>query len=201
MQDQLGSTASAAQEEQQSSRRFTEIIERIEQVRAYLGLNRSKFCRSIGMSPQTYNNFIGAQGTKPNIQLLHGVVTRFGVDPMWLFTGRGNMFLASADDRITRLSRPLAGVAERGVPYGLGGGNIEAEELTGLMPILQKIEAILRQLDDRNAPLLNRVSQVFKRYLEVNPSDAAAELQAFLERMEQRLAGEVGAGSAATSHP
>ena len=64
-------------DDEKAQRRFNEIIERIEQVRGYLGLNRSKFCRTIGMSPQTYNNFIGPQGTKPNIQLLHGVVTRY----------------------------------------------------------------------------------------------------------------------------
>ncbi len=201
MHDQHGSTASAAQDDQQSNRRFSEIIERIEQVRAYLGLNRSKFCRSIGMSPQTYNNFIGAQGTKPNIQLLHGVVTRFGVDPMWLFTGRGNMFLANADDRITRLSRPAAGVADRGVPYGLGSVNLDAEELAGLMPVLQKIESILRQLDDQQAPLLNRITQAFKRYLEMNPSGAAAEMQSFLERVEERLASELGTRSATPAQP
>lgn len=191
MQDHRSSTASAVQDEQQPNRRFTEIIERIEQVRGYLGLNRSKFCRTIGMSPQTYNNFIGAQGTKPNIQLLHGVVIRFGVDPMWLFTGGGSMFLANADDRVRRLSQPGARVAERGEPYGIGGTNLDSEELASLVPVLQKIESILRKLDDQYAPLLNRLSEVFRRYLGLHPSDAAAEMQRFLELIERRLASNV----------
>src|SRR5690349_4351421 len=99
-------------DDEKAQRRFNEIIERIEQVRGYLGLNRSKFCRTIGMSPQTYNNFIGPQGTKPNIQLLHGVVTRFGVNPMWLFTGAGNMFLAGYGDKPSLRSIAMRGVME-----------------------------------------------------------------------------------------
>lgn len=68
--------------------KFADIIERCEQVRRREGLNKTAFCGRIGIKPQTYNNFIGAQGSKPNVELLHGVVTQFGVNPLWLLTGK-----------------------------------------------------------------------------------------------------------------
>ncbi len=49
-------------------RKFSEIIERVEYVRRRLSMNKSRFSTSIGMTPQTYNNFIGAQGSKPSIE-------------------------------------------------------------------------------------------------------------------------------------
>ncbi len=45
------------------------------------------------MKPQTYNNYIGPQGTKPNIELVFGVIDRFNVNPDWLLTGSGDIFL------------------------------------------------------------------------------------------------------------
>src|SRR5271170_4772904 len=82
-----------------SFRKFTDIVDRIEQLRAYLRLNKSQFSNAIGMKPQTYNNFIGAQSSKPNVELLHGAVAKFGANPMWILTGRGEMFTGGADGR------------------------------------------------------------------------------------------------------
>ena len=76
------------------AQKFPEIIERVEQVRKLLGLNKSRFCLAFGMKPQSYNNFIGPQASKPNIDLICGVVDRFNVNPDWLLTGSGNIFLA-----------------------------------------------------------------------------------------------------------
>ncbi len=75
------------------AQKFPKIIERIEYVRKQLGLNKSRFCQAFGMKPQTYNNYIGPQGTKPSIDLIIGVIDRFKVNPDWLLTGTGNIFL------------------------------------------------------------------------------------------------------------
>ncbi len=75
------------------AQKFPEIIERIEYVRRYLSLNKSQFSERIGMKPQTYNNFIGQQASKPSIELIYGVVDRFSVNPYWLLTGTGEIFL------------------------------------------------------------------------------------------------------------
>ena len=68
--------------------KFREVIDRIEDRRKLLGLNKSKFAGAIGMKPQTYNNFIGAQGSKPNIELILGAIVKHGMDPMYLLTGK-----------------------------------------------------------------------------------------------------------------
>ena len=50
MEDHKGDALGDMMDEK-AMRRFNEIIERIEQVRGYLGLNRSKFCRAMSENP------------------------------------------------------------------------------------------------------------------------------------------------------
>ena len=80
----------------EKQQKFPEIIERVEIVRKLLSINKSRFSTGIGMKPQTYNNFIGAQGSKPNIELLLGMVNTYQVNPHWLLLGVGKVFLESS---------------------------------------------------------------------------------------------------------
>ena len=73
--------------------RYSEIIERVEYVRGRLSMNKSRFCKGIGMKPQSYNNIIGPQGSKPNIELILGMVNVYHVNPYWLLDGIGDVFL------------------------------------------------------------------------------------------------------------
>ena len=73
--------------------RFGDIIARIEEVRKAFNLNKSQFSANIGIKPQTYNNFIGTQKSKPNIKLIYGVVKWYRVNPHWLLYGMGEMFV------------------------------------------------------------------------------------------------------------
>jgi DNA-binding XRE family transcriptional regulator len=67
---------------------MTALARRVEQVRAMHELNRSAFARRVGLTPQTLNNFLGKQGSKPSAALLVGVAASFpGVDARWLLTG------------------------------------------------------------------------------------------------------------------
>ena len=79
--------------------KYSEIIERVEYVRGRLSMNKSRFSARIGMKPQTYNNFIGPQGSKPNIGLLLGMLNVYLVNPYWLLDGTGEIFLDSSPDR------------------------------------------------------------------------------------------------------
>lgn len=65
------------------------IIARVEQVRKELDLSKSALARLIGMKAQTYNNFIGGQGSKPSVELVLGVVDKCGVHADWLLRGVG----------------------------------------------------------------------------------------------------------------
>ena len=87
-------------------RKFSEIIERIEYVRGRLSLNKSRFSARIGMMPQTYNNFIGAQGSKPSIELILGMLNVYHVNPYWLLDGIGDVFLESSPDNDKPKSPP-----------------------------------------------------------------------------------------------
>ncbi len=87
-------------------RKFSEIIERIEYVRRHLSMNKSRFSSGIGMKPQSYNNFIGAQGSKPNIELILGMINVYHVNPYWLLDGIGDVFLESSPDKEKPNSQP-----------------------------------------------------------------------------------------------
>jgi hypothetical protein len=139
------------------------------------------------MKPQTYNNFIGSQASKPNVELLHGIVTRFGVNPLWVFTGQGAMFL---EGRGYAGVRQGAGyhVAEVGMGYRSGEGIALPQELAAIEPLLRKVEDQIKRLESGQLSLLERVVSVIKRYIELYPNEAAEELKQMLERMEQRVA-------------
>ena len=72
-------------------------------------MNKSRFSSGIGMTPQTYNNFIGVQGSKPNIELIYGVFNVYHVNPYWPLNGTGEIFLESSPDREKPKSRPSPG--------------------------------------------------------------------------------------------
>jgi transcriptional regulator with XRE-family HTH domain len=175
-------------------RKFPEIIERIEYTRTHLGLNKSRFSAEIGMKPQTYNNFIGSQGSKPNVELIYGIVTRFGVNPIWLFTGSGAMFMDSRGGGGAPMTRSQ--VAEIGASGGYGSSDSATrlvedlkQELMAIEPLLRKVEGEIKKIEGTHAPLLERVVTVMRRYLELDPGKAVEDIKRLLERMEQQLAG------------
>jgi len=169
-------------------RKFGDIIERIEYVRKYLNLNKSRFSAGIGMKPQTYNNFIGSQGSKPNIELIHGIVNRFKVNPHWLLNGTGEVFSdregvtgetigweggVSEDDPISRQHRESVGHLQK--------------QLKDLEPMIREIETRIKGLESSQIPLVNGLTKVLSAYLELDPVGANREVKAFLHRLEQRL--------------
>ncbi len=89
-----------------NERKFPEIIERVETVRRRLSMNKSRFSKGIGMKPQSYNNFIGPQGSKPSIELILGLVNVYHVNSTWLLNGIGDVFLESSPDKEKSKSQP-----------------------------------------------------------------------------------------------
>ncbi len=90
----------------------TAIVERIEDMRCDLKLSKSKFCAAFGMKPQTYSNFIGQQGSKPNVELLMGVAEAYRPHDRegalaWIVWGVGGPGV-SDDDRLSRVEAGLA---------------------------------------------------------------------------------------------
>ena len=101
-------------------KKFSEIIERVEYVRKLFALNKSQFSKSINMKPQSYNNFIGSQGSRPNIELIYGVVSEYKINPGWLLQGTGEIFNESVPDTPDAKARPEPiGESEGMIPVSL----------------------------------------------------------------------------------
>jgi hypothetical protein len=181
-------------------KKFGDIIERIEYLRNLLNLNKSRFSADIGMKPQTYNNFIGAQASKPNVELIFGIVNRFGANPMWLLNGTEPIFLDESKSA-PYLGRSPAYRAEGGAPFGgvhegRGGfalpptpADLEAlrAELKELEPVLRKAESQLQHVEQSRQNALERCISLLRRYYEINPAGTMAELRDLLKGIEQRL--------------
>jgi len=168
-------------------RKFTDIIARAEEVRAKLGLNKSQFSHRIGMKPQTYNNFVGSQGSRPNMELFHGIVREFNVDPMWLLNGSGEPFVAAPIEYFRAQTREP--MAMRRMPsrfsrmeVNLGALKHELDELlaasrAGATPMLRS--------GSRSNPEVAHAIQVLKHEFWADPADAAAQVVGMLESFSQ----------------
>ena len=179
-------------------KKFGDIIERIEYLRTLLNLNKSRFSADIGMKPQTYNNFIGTQGSKPNVELIHGIVNRYGANPMWLLNGSGPIFLDEAKSAEylerggyrTGLPR-LSAVSEDSVSFTTPPSPAELEavrtELRAMAPVLQKAETQLRHMEDTRLSVLDRGMALLRRYYDVDPVATIGALRSVLEKLEKKL--------------
>lgn len=179
-------------------KKFADIIERIEYLRNLLNLNKSRFSADIGMKPQTYNNFIGAQGSKPNVELIYGIVNRFGANPMWLLNGSGPIFLDEGKSAEymerggyrTGLPR-LAAVNEDTVAFATPPSPQALEavrtELRAMAPVMQKAETQLRQLEDSRQSVLDRGLALLRRYYDVDPVATIGTMREVLEQVEKKI--------------
>ncbi len=157
-------------------RKFKEVVERTEEVRKMLGLNKSQFSKKIGMKPQTYNNYIGQQGSKPNIELISGIVEKFNVNPLWLLRGEG------------AVTRP-----EGNEPQGAA-----TSSLTPLQVRIAEIEESVRDLQERMpAPMptaeatIRDAVNIVKRWFAADPDTTLRELRALLTDLGKSAGGSL----------
>ncbi len=180
-------------------KKFADIIERIEYLRNLLNLNKSRFSGDIGMKPQTYNNFIGAQGSKPNVELIFGIVNQFGANPMWLLNGAGPVFLDESKaaqylGRSPAYRAEMAGVsgavhdASAGFATTPNRADIDKlrTELKTMEPLLRKAEGQLQLMEQSRLNVLERAMALLRRYYEVDPAGTIGEMRGLLQRLEQR---------------
>lgn len=53
------------------------------------GGNKAAFAKAIGLSPTGLSNYLSKQRrSKPNVEMITNIITKVGVDPMWLLTGQ-----------------------------------------------------------------------------------------------------------------
>lgn len=135
--------------------KFADIIQRVEQLRGSLGLSKSRFARSMGLTPQTYNNFMGPQASKPSVKLIYGIVSAYNVTAMWLLNGSGPMFMG---DAATPSASPLRSQTKLGLSSDDTVEGLEElartrliRELAALAESLRKVCAMADELQDRRA--------------------------------------------------
>ncbi len=170
-------------------RKFGDIIERIEYVRKYLNLNKSRFSSDIGMKPQTYNNFIGAQGSKPNIELIHGIVNRYGVNPIWLLNGTGDVFteegrLANAAGGGGLLQTAEGGALSREFSESLNDLQLQIKTLD---PVISQAEKRIKELESSQQPLIEGLTKILEKYLGIDPVGANREIKLLIQKLDLRL--------------
>lgn len=176
-------------------------MQRIEYIRNYLGLNKSRFSTEIGLKPQTYNNFIGAQASKPSVELVLGIVNRFGVNPGWILNGNGAVFNERAADQEARFGAPgsvpgrarLWGdqVAEPGQPSGW-----EGEPEGELQKKVSRLESLVHSLEERvesigsPVPGLRELNAMLTRLHGADPGAAQKQLSEIQARIKRQLEEE-----------
>lgn len=171
---------------------YNDIINRVEEVRNRLGLNKSQFSSRIGLKPQTYNNFTGVQGSKPNVALIRGTVEAFGVDPQWLLNGEGATF---------RDRQPLDRATK---PWTSSAGSTEpprdSPSPEDIAPLRVELEMLLRPFREGAMPMLEQESlhheqiqmaiQMLTHVFHAAPVETTAQVIQMLDDF-QRIAGEM----------
>ena len=178
-------------------RKGTDIIERIEYIRNYLGLNKSRFSSEIGLKPQTYNNFIGAQSSKPSVELILGIENRFGVNPNWILNGKPPVFQEWTPEQERRLGAgmPLASGSGWG-PHGAEptdrpGRPGEPEDLERkveqLADSVRTLERRLDAVEGGIAPDLRDLSDLLVKLQKSDPATVENEIETLKVRLQQLI--------------
>lgn len=80
---------------------------RLQQIRDRFKLNQTDFSAEIGMSQSNYSK-IELNKVKPSKTVLYALKEHFGVDPDWIMTGQGEMFI-SPEEYINKRDQTIRG--------------------------------------------------------------------------------------------
>ena len=73
-------------------------IERIEEIRRELGLNKTQFAEVLGIKPNYYHQIInGNTSNTLRLEHLESLLAKKGANPIWVMTGQGDMFLVAQE--------------------------------------------------------------------------------------------------------
>ncbi len=172
--------------------KFPEIIGRVEHVRKHLKLNKSGFAGNMGIKPQTYNNFVGFQKSKPNIELLHGLYSVYQVNPVWLLNGKGSMFVHGGysgnkpDSGYSTPDLPAMALHEPSVEAGVDERWEAQARGQRLSMNLSQMEMQMRRMEKDNLAPIDYLIAYVKRFYQLHPTDVAKEMQDLLTRLTER---------------
>ena len=82
--------------------------ERIRELRKTLGLTMEKFGKRIGVAKSTISNIENGNRT-PTEHMKKSICREFNVDPYWLETGEGEMFIETDEAFFAKIDKILGG--------------------------------------------------------------------------------------------
>lgn len=145
------------------------------------------------MKPQTYNNFIGSQGSKPSVELILGAVNRFGANPNWVLNGKGSVFQEWTPEQESRLrtgGEMDAWAAQLSDPEtrqqaGLPVGESLQTRLKTMDEKLADVERRLDSLEGTKFPLVKEIRSLLWRLFDTDPVQAEKTAQDLVERLQK----------------
>ena len=81
-------------------RDLTHVGQRIKEIRRELRISQKEFAEKIEISG-SFLSEVEANKSKPGYEFLNNVILKFDVNPLYLMTGKGNMFLRRDDGGLT----------------------------------------------------------------------------------------------------
>lgn len=96
---------------------YMNINKRIARLIKELGVTKNNFATTMGEHNSTITNVVN-EANKPSYKLIENIISTYNVNPTWLFTGKGALFLdkpSTADEK-----QPNVAVLENKVAAGFG---------------------------------------------------------------------------------
>jgi len=72
--------------------------ERLKIIIKSLGINQKKLAESVGLQPSTISDFMNGRFKSLSSDTIEKLYRVYGVNPLWLLTGEGEMFLFNSSD-------------------------------------------------------------------------------------------------------
>ncbi|MEH0154650.1 hypothetical protein V6R21_10965 [Limibacter armeniacum] len=162
------------------------INDRIVSIIKALDLSKKSFANSIGISPQTLQNIVGARKTSPAADVISSIITQYDiVNPEWLLTGRGEMLkkeVSSSKVRIRGEGNTIASNVTGNVGADLSKGK-KLNSDTEILLYKSQIENLQNKITD----LQNKISDIdiqYKNQIEMLKESCNNQLKAKDEMIE-----------------
>ncbi len=92
--------------------------DRLKQIINSLNINQKTLAEAIGLKPSTISDFLNGRFKTISSETIRQLYELYRVNPIWLLTGEGEMFLVAEE-------KPPVGVNRNGTEYEVIEGNVE----------------------------------------------------------------------------
>ena len=132
--------------------------ENIRRIRKSRGLTQDIFSEKIGIEPSSLSNI---ENGKRNVteQMRKSICREFRVDPIWLSTGDGDMFINESIDLIEMLDKLLHNESKLANTLFKMFAQYSLEDWKDLERIVNKSAEYIKQLEAKDSPIKDHASE------------------------------------------